>query len=151
MLIDDMLHFHTNVFARPAELASGPEVALRGEEFATYAASSGGPPVFDEPLPAQFEEIQQRLMQIPRMDIEPDGYFLVAGGESEGRRWQIDGHLFEYDGRMYRVEMHGSCSPEMLDDLLDCFGTRDVVYQLVHEGVTLSAVDFRRFAELPPA
>lgn len=146
-----MFHFHTNVFARPSELAPGPTVTLRGEEFATFAAAGGGPPAFEQPLPATFEEIQQRLMQIPRMDIEPDGYFLVAGGESEGRRWQIDGHLFEYDGCMYRVEMHGSCSSEMLDHFLDCFGTRDVVYQLVHEGVTLSAADFQRFAELPSA
>ncbi|MCO6043000.1 hypothetical protein NG895_03690 [Aeoliella sp. ICT_H6.2] len=151
MAKNNMLHFHTNVFARPAELASGPSVQLRGEEFSTFAAPGGGPPVFDQPLPAKFEEIQQRLVQIPRMDIEPDGYFLVAGGEKEGRRWQIDGHLFEYDGQMYRVEMHGSCSLDMLADLLGCFGTRDVVYQLVHEGVTLSAADFQRFAELPAA
>lgn len=83
------------------------------------------------------------------MDIEPDGYFLVAGGEKEGNRWQIDGHLFEYDDRMHRVEMHGSCSQDTFRQILDCLGTHDVVFQLVHEGVALKYADFFRFAELP--
>lgn len=146
-----MLYFHANVFARPTAAVTGMTVELRGMEIAALAASEGGPPMFDAPLPVPFEEIQQRLMEIPRMDIEPDGYFLVAGGERDGQRWQIDGHMHEYDGQMYRVEMHGSCSGETLDQLLRCFGwpACDLVFQLVHEGATLSEADFRRFAEQP--
>lgn len=120
-------------------------------EFATLAGTGGGPPQFDNPLPAAFDEVQQRLMQIPRMDIEPDGYFLVAGGEREGARWQIDGHLFEYNTAMYRVEMHGSCHPETLGELLACFSAADVVFQLVHEGVTLDYEAFLKFASQPLA
>lgn len=145
-----MLHFHVNVFARPSNAVLGPIVRLRGEEFATLAGSGGGPPQFDTPLPALFEVIQQRLMAIPRMDIEPDGYFLVAGGEKEGNRWQIDGHLHEYVHQMHRVEMHGSCTEAMLRRLIECLGTLDVVFQLVHEGATLDFSEFFRFAVLPP-
>lgn len=82
------------------------------------------------------------------MDIEPDGYFLVAGGEREGERWQIDGHLFEYEDRMHRVEIHGTCPEEILTRLVECCGADDLVYQLVMEGVTLSEADFRRWASL---
>ena len=144
-----MLHFHTNVFARPSETAAGPTIELRGARLPTLAGPGGGPPRFDAPLPESFEIVQQRLMQIPRMDIEPDGYFLVAGGEKQGQRWQIDGHLFEYNEKMHRVEMHGSCPKELLLQLLQCFGTFDAVFQLVHEGVTLDYSDFIYFAERP--
>lgn len=87
-------------------------------------------------------------MQIERMDIEPDGYFLVTGGEQQAARWQIDGHMFEYEGRMHRVEMHGSCSKSMLSQLLDCLGIAETcfVFQLVQEGITLSAENFYRWA-----
>ncbi len=127
----------------------GPIVQLRGVEFSTIGGTDGGPPLFDVPLPVSFEVVQQQLMQIPRMDLEPDGYFLVAGGEQEGARWQIDGHLFEYDGKMHRLEMHGSCSTATLDQILDCLGGCDFVFQLVHEGATLSEPDFRRWAAQP--
>lgn len=143
-----MLHFHTNVFATPTKLAPGPTVELRGDCFATLVGADNTPPLFDRPLPFAFEELQSRLMRIPRLDIEPDGYFLVAGGEADAERWQIDGHLFEYDALMHRVEMHGSCSDEMLSQLLACLGAEDVVFQLVHEGVTLCEPDFRRWARL---
>ncbi|QDU58989.1 hypothetical protein [Aeoliella mucimassa] len=143
-----MLNFHANVFAVPSQLTAGPEMTLREVALSTYAAPAGGPPMFDAILPVRFEEVQQRLLKIDRMDIEPDGYFLVAGGEQQGCRWQIDGHLFEYHGKMHRVEMHGSCSEEKLDELLSCFGWPEcpMVFQLVHEGVTLSESDFRKFA-----
>jgi hypothetical protein len=145
-----MLHFHTNLFATPTKLTSGPTLQLRGEEFAALVGSDGSPPLFDQPLPLTFEELQEKLLAIPRMDIEPDGYFLVAGGEKEGERWQIDGHLFEYEERMHRVEIHGSCPAEILTQLVACCGADDMVFQLVHEGVTLSHADFRRWASLDP-
>jgi hypothetical protein len=143
-----MLHFHTNIFATPTKLTAGPTLELRGDQFTALLGTDGTPPLFDRPLPLTFEELQERLLQIPRMDIEPDGYFLVAGGEDAGERWQIDGHLFEYEDRMHRVEIHGSCSVAVLSQLVACCGADEVVFQLVHEGVTLSETDFRRWAAL---
>lgn len=145
-----MLHFHTNLFATPTKLTAGPTVVLRGEEFTALVGPDGSPPLFDRPLPPTFEELQESLHEIPRMDIEPDGYFLIAGGEAAGERWQIDGHLFEYEDRMHRVEIHGSCPPEVLTQLVACCGADDLVYQLVMEGVTLSETDFHRWASLDP-
>lgn len=145
-----MLHFHANVFAVPSQLSRGPTIELRGQRFEALVSSNGGPPSFDRPLASTFEQIQQNLLSVSRMDVEPDGYFLVAGGEQEGSRWQIDGHMFEYDGLMHRIEMHGSCSESTLDELLGAISTQPVVFQLVHEGVTLAGDDFRRFAKLSP-
>ena len=147
-----MLYFHANVFAVPSELAAGPDITLRGVTLPTVVHPGGGPPRFDATLPVPFDEVQKRLLTITRMDIEPDGYFLVAGGEKEGNRWQIDGHLFEYHGKMHRVEIHGSCSTETLDALLGCFGWPDcpVMFEMVMEGVSLSESDFRQVAAIKP-
>lgn len=130
----------------------GPRVELRGLSLPTLASAGGQPPRFDRSLPNSFEEIQQLLLRIERMDIEPDGYFLVAGGENQGARWQIDGHMFEYNGEMHRVEMHGSCDEKSLGQLLGCLGPAetDFVFQLVQEGVTLAQADFLRWAIQPP-
>ncbi len=143
-----MYHFHFNLFAASENHLPGPVLSLRGVECATFIGPGGGPPQLRAPLPLSFEEIQQRLLEIPRMDIEPDGYFLVAGGEAEGARWQIDGHLFEYEGKMHRVEMHGTCSEATFDQLLRCAGWPEepTLFQLVQEGVTLGEADFRRWA-----
>jgi hypothetical protein len=143
-----MLTFHTNLFARPESGIENTSLFLRGIELTTLNAEGGGPPLFQASLPLSFEEIQQRLLKIPRMDIEPDGYFLIAGGEAEGARWQIDGHLFEYNGLMHRVEMHGRCSEATFDQLLSCCGWPEasLVFELVQEGVTLDEENFRRWA-----
>ena len=110
-----MFHFHVNLLARP------------------YG------------FPVTFDQAQSRLMQLLRMDTEPDGYFLLAGGESEGRRWVVNGQLFESTDCLYRVELHGSCPEETFDKLLRCFGWPDVefAFEVVREGVTLDEASFR--------
>lgn len=141
-----MLSFHTNVFAKPNSVSKGKDTTLRGKEYATLVDPNGGPPKFVEPIPRSFEQIQQRLVEIPRMDIEPDGYFLVAGGEPD--RWQIDGHLYEYNGAMHRMEIHGRCPAEVFNELLACCGWPDaeMLFELVLEGVTLDEPSFRDWA-----
>ena len=144
-----MLSFHINVFAKPREVSAGSNLTLRGVPVSTLnGGESGGPPLFSDPLSVTFEDAQARLLKIPRMDVEPDGYFLVAGGEAEGNRWQIDGHLHELGATLHRAEMHGSCPTTVLDALLGCFGwpDRPLAFELVLEGVTVGEVDFRAWA-----
>ena len=95
-----------------------------------------------------FDEAQARLMQLPRMDTEPDGYFLIAGGESEGQRWVVNGQLFESADRLHRVELHGNCPKPVFDELLRCFGwpNAEIAFELVREGVTLDEASFRTWA-----
>lgn len=144
-----MLRFHAQLFAKPPQFQTGRSVELRGTELPTLSGEDGGPPLFTNLLPVSFEEAQQRLMTIRRMDVEPDGYFLVAGGEQQGARWQIDGQLQELTSQIHRAELNGSCPADVFDSLLGCFGWPDteVVFELVQEGVTISLDDFRRYAE----
>jgi hypothetical protein len=99
-----------------------------------------------------FDEAQQRLMQLPRMDTEPDGYFLVAGGEREGQRWVVNGQLFESGDRLHRVELHGRCPEATFDELLQCFGWPDVeiAFEMVREGLTLDESEFREHVHQAP-
>jgi hypothetical protein len=99
-------------------------------------------------FPLTFEEAQSRLIQLPRMDTEPDGYFLVAG-ESDRDRWVVNGQLFESGERLHRVELHGNCPEATFDDLLRCFGWPDVQlsFEVVREGRTLDEAGFRDWAE----
>lgn len=144
-----MLAFHVNLFAPPAGLIAKRQVALRGESLQRLTTPEGDPPKLIQPLPVSFEEVQRRLGAIPRMDTEPDGYFLVAGEDPQ--RWQVDGQMFEYNGQMHRIELHGSCPVELFNQLLGCVGWPEIplVFELVQEGVTLDEANFRRWAAAP--
>lgn len=108
--------------------------------------------------PARFaftwEEAAARLERLPRMIFELDGSFVISGNyeragasstPTDVNRWQVDGHLFDFAGRLYRVELHGRCPPAVFDDLLVCVGwpAQRVLFEMVREGVTLDEEGFR--------
>jgi hypothetical protein len=67
----------------------------------------------------------------------------------EGLYWQVDGNVFDRDGRVVLVDMKGSCPPEEFDRLLACFGWpgEPLLFQLVRPAVFLEESVFRRHAE----
>jgi hypothetical protein len=142
-----MYRFHANVLREPGLFKHGASLTLRGVKLSPLESPAGGPPQFDRTFAVTWEEAQSALLALPRMDCEPDGYFVVAG-EAAGERWQIDGHLFEYENQLHRMELHGSCPAEFLDALLTALGwpTQTIVLQLVQEGVTMSEREFRAWA-----
>ncbi len=142
-----MYRLHANVLREPTLLKFGASLTLRGVTLTPLVSPSGGPPTFDRTFGVTWEEVQSAFLALPRMDCEPDGYFVVAGEEA-GERWQIDGHLFEYENQLHRMELHGSCPAEFFDTLLHALGwpSTPVVLQLVQEGVTLSEAEFRPWA-----
>lgn len=152
-----MLKLHAVVYALPPEVAEGNSVTLRSQSFTPLVGSEGAPPAFSAALTPSFEEIQERLLKLPSSDCEPDGYFLVTGREN-GHFWRLNGHMHEHAGRMHRVELNGECPAPDLDAVLRTFGwpETELVFQLVHEGVTLREGDFREWADdelspgLPP-
>ena len=100
------------------------------------------------------------LERLPRMIFELDGSFVVSGSyeragatsqrapisdEQRTSRWQVDGHLFDFAGRLHRVELHGHCPPAAFDDLLRCVGwpAQPLAFEMVREGVTLDEQAFR--------
>jgi hypothetical protein len=140
------LRFHANIFARPPHAAEGIPTTLRGLTLPTFR-----PQTFDAFFPATFEEAYDALAKLPRVDIEPDGFFVISG-DIDGRRWQLDGHLYDFGDRLHRVELHGDCPPESLDAILACFGwpQTPLAFELVMEGVALDEAAFRQFAAVPP-
>lgn len=142
-----LCRIHANVFARPSGAVAGPVVTLRGVELPTLAGPEGGPPVFDATLPATFEQMQAALLKLPRSDCEPDGFFLVTGGQGRDF-WRLNGHMFEFNRSMHRVELNGECPEETLDGVLHAMGWQGVelVFELVQEGVTLTEQAFRAWA-----
>jgi hypothetical protein len=70
---------------------------------------------------------------------------VISGNDEAGRRWQVDGHLFDFAGRLQRVELHGHCPPAAFDDLLRCLGwpEQSLKFEMVREGQTLDEEHFR--------
>ena len=114
-----MYRFHVNIFADPKE--------------ASFAVA--------------WEEAAAALERLPRMIFEPDGSFVVSGG-LEAERWQVDGHLFDFAGRLQRYELHGFCPAGAFDDLLRCVGWPEqrVEFETVREGLLLDEAHFRAHA-----
>jgi hypothetical protein len=104
--------------------------------------------VFAESREAGFEvtweDAATLLEQLPRMIFEPDGSFVVSGGERESL-WHVSGHLFDFAGRLHRLELHGACPLEMFDALLRCVGWPEqrIQFEVVREGVTVEEAEFR--------
>jgi hypothetical protein len=117
--VGNLLHFHVNLFAAPPA-----HFAFTWEDAAT------------------------RLECLPRMIFELDGSFVISGDDADGRRWQVDGHLFDFEDRLHRVELHGHCPPAAFDELLRCVGWPDqkLAFEMVREGTTLDEELFRRAA-----
>ncbi|WP_428307391.1 hypothetical protein [Lacipirellula sp.] len=134
--------FHANIFALPLHAVACERFALRGVDVQLVRAKA-----FDAFLPVTFEEAYAQLAKLPRIDIEPDGFFVISG-DAKGERWQLDGHLFDFGDRLHRVEVHGDCPAESLDAILKCIGwpAASLVFELVREGVALDEANFRRFA-----
>lgn len=138
--------FHANIFVLPPQAAAGATTPLRGLTLHTLRPQS-----FDAFFPLTFEQAYDALAQLPRIDIEPDGFFVISG-DHDGKRWQLDGHLYDFGDRLHRVGLHGNCPPASLDAVLACLGWPEtpLAFELVMEGVALDEAAFRQFAAAKP-
>lgn len=104
--------------------------------------------VFGQPFPCTWEDAAAKLQALERMIFEPDGSWIWSGGV-RATRWQVDGHLFDFDDRLHRVELHGFCPEEAFDTLLACFGWPDVElrFEQPREGTKLDEAEFRAHAQ----
>ena len=105
--------------------------------------------VFGQPFTCSWEQAAESLEALPRMIFEPDGSWIWSG-EFGAKRWQIDGHLYDFEDRLHRVELHGSCPADMFDKLLVCFGWPEtqLTMEMVREGVTVTEQEFREAAAI---
>ena len=101
-----------------------------------------------ESLAVTWEQTAARLEQLPRMIFEPDGSFVASGDDEHGGRWQVDGHLFDFAGRLHRVELRGACPAAELDRLMRCVGwpEQPLAFEMVRDGRLVDEAEFRRHA-----
>jgi len=115
--VTQIYRFHVNLFADPKETS--------------FACT--------------WEDAAAMLERLPRMIFELDGSFVFSGNDESGRRWQVNGHLFDFVGKLQRLELRGECPPAAFDELLRCVGwpTQLVVFDMVREGVSVNEQEFR--------
>lgn len=95
--------------------------------------------------PCSFEQAVAALEALPRMFIELDGSFVWPSPDPE-QSWQLDGCLFDRDGRLQYVELKGTCSRARFAEFLACLNAEpnSLQVQLVREANTLLLADFSR-------
>lgn len=138
-----MYTFHIALHALPpAELLRRP-VVLGGETYQALVAPPGG---MATPWDATFEQACEGLSRLGRMFVEPDGSFVWTAAAEP--RWQVDGVLYDRDGRLLYVEINGRCPAERFDELLAALGrpAAGFAFQLLREAVYLDEGEFGRWA-----
>jgi hypothetical protein len=100
--------------------------------------------LFGNPFDCSWEQAAARLEALDRMIFEPDGS-CIWSGEADGTQWHVNGHLFDFDGRLHRVELSGWCPADQFDRLLACFGWPEtsLTFEMVREGLQLTETEFR--------
>ena len=137
--------FAVSVHARPTESATGVTIRLSGQDFDTLAIDPSR--LARTPFEQSFEETVENLSRLPRMFTEPDGSFVWTSSQTDPP-WQIDGNLFDRDGRLLFVDLKGSCPVEAMNQLLSAFGwpRTKFVFQLTRQAILLDEAEFRRAA-----
>lgn len=142
---DDRYSFDIVVHARPASVQPGPTYALRGVELPTLAVTAAGCPGFDR----TFEEVAADLERFERLYFEPDGSFVWVSSDAADP-WQLDGMLYDRDGRVRHVELKGSCPSEAFERFAAVLGrpVSELAFQLTREAVFLDDAAFRSYASV---
>lgn len=140
-----MFAFQTTVHAMPPAARPGAIVELHGLKLQTLSVAADQ---LSTPFACTFEEARERLEQLERMYVEPDGSFVWASPHGEPS-WQVDGNLYDRQERLLLVDLKGNCPEEQFDRLLTAFGwpATPLAFQLTREAVLLDGPEFRRLAE----
>lgn len=138
------LAFEVSLHPRPAAAAVAGSLT---DERGSWPVLAVPRESLGRPLAVGFDEALDRLAALPRLYAEPDGSFVWASPAAD-RPWQVDGNLFERQGRVLLADLKGSCPAEEFDRLLAAFGWpgEPLMFELVRAGVFLDEDAFRRHA-----
>jgi hypothetical protein len=141
-----LFQFHATLHARSSEVVPGVAIELRGALTSTLIVP---PAALAQPFALTFEEAVAALERLERMFVEPDGSWVwVSSSDECVQTWQLDGNLFDRNGRLLFVDLKGTCAAAEFDRLLTAFGwpgTPDL-FELAREAVFLGEPEFRRYA-----
>jgi hypothetical protein len=140
-----MYRFHVMLHVQPKNASAGPAWTRAGQSLATLAHD---PTQASEPFAVSFEEVAAALEPLPGMFLEPDGALVWRSRPSVAPAWQVDGVLYDRQGRLAYIEARGSCPAAEFDRLLSAIGwpRTPVMIQLAREAVFLDIDEFRRYA-----
>ena len=138
-----LYRFRISIHARPPGEIPSRSIRLDGTEYQMLQLE---PAQRTRPLQISFEEAVERLEQLPRMFVEPDGSFVWVG-QQDASTWQLDGCLYDRDQHIVYVDVAGTCSPQQFDLLLSTFGWPDapLIFQVVQQAVFLDERNFRNY------
>jgi len=139
--------FHVSVHAQLLDASAGEGTIIRGVAAHPLKLSSPSLPI---PLGISFEEASERLEQLPRMFLEPDGSFVWVSS-SQDDQWQVDGVLYDRDGHLMFVDLKGTCPELVWNELLLAIGSdrTPLMFQLVREALFLDDTEFRKVSRKP--
>jgi hypothetical protein len=148
-----LLTFHATLHARSRDVSPGITLQLRGIPTPTLIVP---PAALAEPFALGFEQVVASLENLKRMLVEPDGSFVWVSSSarkaSDQVQWQLDGNLFDRNGRLLMVDVKGSCPEADFDRLLASLGwpVTPVMFELAREAVFLDETSFRQYASQKP-
>ena len=120
-----------HLYALPSIFEQGPMRMISGSALTTINCAD----VSHTRLPTSFEQAVERLEKFDRLFIELDGSFVWTGTDRNGN-WQLDGMLYDYAGRLQRVELKGTCPLPEWHTILHSLATTNesvVVHLLDHQ------------------
>jgi hypothetical protein len=132
---------HISIHPRPANVTPGPTALIDNRQLPTCLVPADWA---SATLPRTFDEAMDRLSELPRMFVEPDGSFVWVGDGSalqETGAWQIDGLLYDQGPRLSHAELKGTCPAAEMARLFEAIGgdMRGLVVQAVREGAFFEA------------
>ena len=141
-----MYRLHVSVHLRPEAVQKTQRLTHQDR---TIAALDVAPEMLGDALPVSFEETAETLQLLPQLYFEPDGSFVYANRDALYPE-QLEGQLFDRDGRIMYVELKGVCSSEMFDAILQSLGWPAIklMFQLLREGFYLDEDQFRSWASM---
>jgi hypothetical protein len=100
-----------------------------------------------EPLAISFEEVVAALAELPRLDVEPDGFFTWVSKDGPAD-WKLEGQLVDAGRALMYVELKARVPSEVFDQVITTLGwpTSRLLFELVREGVWVEEAVFRQWA-----
>jgi hypothetical protein len=115
-------------------------VNVGGREVDTVAVAD---PVRLSAFRGDFDTVAGRLRDIPRLHLEPDGWFILAGKEG---LWQVQGVVHDQGQQVGYLELKGTCDLESLQQIIGSLDVAigDLLFQLASEGLFVAWPSFQR-------
>ena len=138
-----MLSFHARVHAHPGSLEPVGAVTVAGQDLDTVR-----PVAALDTLAVAFDDVVKALGRLPRLDVEPDGFFTWTSAAGPGD-WKIEGQLVDAGTALMYVELRAQVPSDVLDDVVRALGWPEspLLFELVREGVFVEEAVFRQWAD----